>query len=101
MCATSPGIAASAGAYPARTTRSVLVSRKLVAKAVNPRDNREAVSLTKSGLAAHDAIVAGAQERNRGLLAGLCETEVAMLLGHIDRLSEKAARMLADEKDLS
>lgn len=79
-----------------------LVSRKLVAKAVNPRDNREVlVSLTRSGLAAHDAIVVGAQERNRALLGDLSETEVAMLLGHIDRLSEKAARMLADEKDLS
>ena len=33
-----------------------LVARKLVAKAVNPRDNRETlVSLTKAGLAAHDA----------------------------------------------
>src|SRR4029078_7401748 len=46
-----------------------LVSRKLVAKAVNPRDNREAlVCLTRTGLAAHDAIVAGAQERNPRLL---------------------------------
>jgi DNA-binding MarR family transcriptional regulator len=78
-----------------------LVSRKLVAKAVNPRDNREVmVSLTKAGLAAHDAIVAGGQERNRRLLVGLSEAEVAMLLGHIDRLTEKAARMLADERDL-
>src|SRR5579871_7037990 len=34
-----------------------LVSRKLVAKAINPRDNREVlVRLTRSGLAAHDAI---------------------------------------------
>src|SRR2546421_9380029 len=49
-----------------------LVSRKLVSKAVNPRDNREVlVSLTKTGLAAHDAIVAGGQERNRRLLAEL------------------------------
>jgi hypothetical protein len=27
--------------------------------------------------------------------------EVALLLGHIDRLTNTAARMLADEKDLS
>lgn len=27
--------------------------------------------------------------------------EVAMLIGHIDRLTDKAARMPADEKDLS
>jgi len=79
-----------------------LVSRRLVAKAVNPRDNREVlVSLTRAGLAAHDAIVAGGQERNRRLLAELSDAEVTMLLGHIGRLTEKAARMLADEKDLS
>jgi DNA-binding MarR family transcriptional regulator len=78
-----------------------LVSRKLVAKAVNPRDNREVlVSLTKAGLAAHDLIVSGGQERNQRLLAELSEAEVTMLFGHIDRLTEKAARMLADEKDL-
>jgi hypothetical protein len=65
----------------------------------NPRDNREVlVSLTKAGLAAHDAIVAGGQERNRRLLAELREAEIEMLLGQIDRLTEKAARMLADEK---
>jgi DNA-binding MarR family transcriptional regulator len=81
---------------------AVLVSRKLVAKAVNPRDNREVlVSLTKAGLAAHDAIVAGGQERNRRLLAELSEAEIAMLLAHIDRLTEKAVGMLADEKDLT
>ena len=41
-------------------------------------------------------------ETKRRLMADLNETEVALLLlGHIDRLSENAARMLADEKDLS
>src|SRR5438128_423879 len=79
-----------------------LVSRKLVARAVNVRDNREVlVSLTRAGLAAPDAIMAGGQERNRRLLADLSETDVAMLLGHIDRLTDKAAEMLADEKDLN
>src|SRR5271163_4198411 len=49
-----------------------LVTRKLVSRAVNPRDNREVlVGLTRTGLAAHDAIVAGALERNRRLLEGL------------------------------
>jgi len=79
-----------------------LVARKLVAKAVNPRDNRETlVSLTKAGLAAHDAVVAGGQERNKRLLANLSEAEVAMLLDNIDRLTETAVQMLDDEKDLS
>jgi DNA-binding MarR family transcriptional regulator len=78
-----------------------LVSHRLVARAVNPRDNREVlVSLTKSGLAAHDAIVAGAMERNQRLLEQLGEDEIADLLGHIDRLTEIAARMLATEKEL-
>jgi DNA-binding MarR family transcriptional regulator len=79
-----------------------LVSRKLVAKAVNPRDNRETlVSLTRTGLAAHDAIVAGALERNQRLLEQLSREELALLLGHIDRLTDIAAEMLAAEKDLS
>ncbi|QIG92355.1 MULTISPECIES: MarR family winged helix-turn-helix transcriptional regulator [unclassified Bradyrhizobium] len=78
-----------------------LVARKLVAKAANPRDNRETlVSLTKSGLAAHDAIVAGAQERNRLLLEQLTPQELALLLGHVDRLTEIAAEMLTAEREL-
>src|SRR5216683_4156025 len=78
-----------------------LVSRKLVAKAVNPRDNREVlVSLTRTGLAAHDAMVAGGLERNRRLLEQLSEDELATLFGHIARLTETAAQMLAAEKDL-
>jgi DNA-binding MarR family transcriptional regulator len=78
-----------------------LVSRKLVAKAVNPRDNREAlVCLTRTGLAAHDAIVAGAQERNRRLLEQLSAAELEVLLAQIDRLTETAVEMLAAEKSL-
>jgi len=79
-----------------------LVSRKLVTRAVKPRDNREVlVSLTRSGLAAHDVIVAGALERNRRLLEQLDPAEVAMLLAHIDRLTRKAEATLAVEKELS
>ncbi len=78
-----------------------LVSRKLVERRVNPRDNREVlVSLTRTGLAAHDAIVAGAQERNERLLEQLDDGEVAMLLAHIERLTRKAEKMLALEKAL-
>src|SRR6201996_1439779 len=67
-----------------------LVSRKLVSRAVNPRDNREVlVSLTRTGLAAHDTIVAGAQERNRRLLEQLDSGEIAVLLEHIDPLTRK------------
>jgi DNA-binding MarR family transcriptional regulator len=79
-----------------------LVSRKLVSRAVNPRDNREVlVCLTRTGLIAHETIVAGAMERNRRLLEQLSKDEVAMLLGHIDRLTDTAAKMLDAEKDLS
>src|ERR1700753_3868438 len=78
-----------------------LGARKLGAQGVNPRDNREVlVSLTRSGLAAHDTIVAGAQERNRRLLEQLDSGEIAMLLEHIDRLTRKAEVMLAVEKEL-
>jgi DNA-binding MarR family transcriptional regulator len=78
-----------------------LVSRKLVAKAVNPRDNRETlVCLTKAGLVAHDAIVTGAQERNRRLLEQLGPDDLQVLLGQLDRLTDTAAQMLAAEKDL-
>jgi len=79
-----------------------LVARKLVAKAVNPRDNREVlVCLTRTGLAAHDAIVTGAQERNRRLLEQLSQEELKLFLAQIDRLTETAAGMLAAEKDLN
>lgn len=97
-------LAAAVGLDKGQISRALadLVSRKLVAKEVNVRDNREVlVSLTKAGLAAHDAMVAGGEERNRRLLADLSESDVEMLLGHIDRLTDKAVEMLADEKELS
>jgi DNA-binding MarR family transcriptional regulator len=76
-----------------------LVSRRLVSRAVNPRDNREVlVSLTAAGLAAHETIVAGARERNRCLLEQLSEHDVLMLLAHVDRLTDTAAGMLDAEK---
>ena len=79
-----------------------LVSRKLVSRAVNPRDNREVlVCLTRVGLIAHETIVAGAAERNQRLLESLSKDEVAVLLGHIDRLTGTAAKMLEAEKDLT
>jgi DNA-binding MarR family transcriptional regulator len=96
-------LAAAVGMDKGQISRALteLVSRKLVARAVNPRDNREVlVCLTKAGLAAHDAIVAGAQERNRLLLEQLSEDELKALLGKIDRLTETAAQMLAAERDL-
>jgi DNA-binding MarR family transcriptional regulator len=77
-----------------------LVSRKLVSRAVNPSDNREVlVCLTRTGLIAHETIVAGALERNQRLLEHLGKDEVAMLLGHIDRLTDTAAKMLEAEKN--
>ena len=95
------GLAEAVGMDKGQISRALagLVSRKLVSKAVNPRDNREVlVGLTRTGLIAHDAIVAGALERNRRLLEQLDKDEVAMLLGHIDRLTRKAEAMLEAEK---
>ena len=79
-----------------------LVSRKLVSRAVNPRDNREVlVCLTRTGLVAHDAMVAGALERNLRLLEHLGKDEAAVLLGHVVRLTDAAADMLDAETDLN
>jgi DNA-binding MarR family transcriptional regulator len=79
-----------------------LVSGKLVSRATNPKDSREVlVRLTRSGLAAHDAIVAGGLERNQRLTEGLSREEVAMLPVQVDRLTVWAADMLAAEKELS
>jgi len=79
-----------------------LVSRRLVARAANPKDSREVlVRLTRSGLSAHDAIVAGGLERNARLLEGFSSEEVATLLVQIDRLTDRAADMLAAEKNFS
>jgi hypothetical protein len=58
------------------------------------------VCLTRNGLAAHDAIVAAALERNQRLLEQLGKGEIADPVGHIDRLTEVAAEMLAAEKEL-
>ncbi|MGL9617309.1 MarR family transcriptional regulator [Bradyrhizobium sp. U531] len=77
-----------------------LLTRKLIAKSANPKDSREVlISLTTAGLAAHDAIVDGAQERNRRLLEDLSEAEFHTLLGQVDRLTAIAAEMLESEKN--
>ena len=79
-----------------------LVSRRIVAKAANPRDSREVlVSLTRTGLAAHDAIVTGALERNQRLVEQMEKDEVAVLMKQIGRLMRKAEQMLATERELS
>ncbi|MGY4624180.1 MarR family winged helix-turn-helix transcriptional regulator [Bradyrhizobium sp. USDA 4486] len=76
-----------------------LLSRKLIAKSANPKDSREVlISLTAAGLAAHDAIVEGAQERNRQLLEQLSANELDTLLAQIDRLTAAAEKMLEAEK---
>ena len=69
---------------------------------VNPQDNREVlVCLARSGPVAHDAMVAGASECNQRLLEELGKEEVAALPGHVDRLTDTAARRLDAEKDLN
>ncbi len=56
------------------------------------------MSLTPAGLAAHDAIVGGAQERNRLLLEQLSKDEFETLLAQIERLTATAEAMLEAEK---
>ncbi len=97
-------LAAAVGQDKGQISRALagLVERKLVSRVVNPRDNREVlVSLTPAGLAAHDALVAGALERNQRLLDGLGADELAALMVQVERLAERAEEMLATERDLS
>ena len=97
-------LAAAVGMDQGQISRALaeLVARKLVAKAANPRDNREVlVCLTRTGPAAHDAIVSGAQERNRRLQEQLGPGELKLFHAQIERLTETAAGMLAAEKDLN
>ncbi|UPK30634.1 MarR family winged helix-turn-helix transcriptional regulator [Bradyrhizobium sp. 195] len=76
-----------------------LLSRKLIAKSANPEDSREVlISLTPAGLVAHDAIVDGAQERNRRLLEHLSEAEFHTLMRQVDQLTAIATEMLESEK---
>lgn len=94
-------LAESVGQDKGQISRALaeLVSRKLIAKSANPKDSREVlVSLTSAGLAAHDAIVEGAQERNRMLLEQLSNDELETLLAQIDRLTTTAEAMLEAEK---
>ena len=79
-----------------------LVSRKLVARRSTRRDNREVlVSLTRTGLAAHDAIVAGAQERNRRLLEQLERGRGDDAARPYRAPDRQGGKMLAVEKELS
>jgi DNA-binding MarR family transcriptional regulator len=78
---------------------SALVQRELVSRQVNPNDNREVlVALTPAGLAVHETVLHGAIERTDTLLDGLSNADIALLNDHIERLTEKATRMLRDEE---
>jgi hypothetical protein len=55
---------------------------------------------TKAGLTARDAIVAGAQQRQRRLLEQLGNEELEMFPGLANRLTGTAAQMLDAERDL-
>jgi hypothetical protein len=60
-----------------------------------PETNGEVlVCLTRTGLVSHDAMVTGAPERNHRLLEQLGKEQVAVLLGHVGRLTETAAKLL-------
>src|SRR5260370_15945457 len=59
-----------------------LVSRKLVSRTVNPRDNREVlVCLTRTGLIAHETIVAGGLARQHALPGKPSQGEEGEVLG--------------------
>jgi DNA-binding MarR family transcriptional regulator len=96
-------LAAAVGMDKGQISRALseLVRRRLVTKAVNARDSREVlVSLTKSGLVAHDRIVAGATERQQRLLAVMDTDRLQRLRDDVDRLTAIAAQMLEEERGL-
>lgn len=93
-------LAALIGMDKAQLSRalSALVSRRMVVRSANPADNRDVlVALTKEGLRAHDALIATAERVNAQLTEGF-SAEEAMLVGDIlDRLTQRAEALLAEE----
>jgi DNA-binding MarR family transcriptional regulator len=71
--------------------------RGFVTRSPDSRDARRAlISLTASGKAMHDSILAIARRRQRRLLAALPEGTADTLIACLDRLQAEADRMLAE-----
>jgi len=75
-----------------------LVARRLVSRATNSRDNREiALALSAEGRAIYAALNKAALERNRALVAGMGEGDLARLSALLDALTERARALLRAE----
>jgi hypothetical protein len=78
------------------------VSRKLVSRAVTPRKTGKRWSALSGPVwSPMMRWWPGAPARNRRLRQYLGKEEVAALLGHLDRLTDTAAKTLDVEKDLN
>jgi DNA-binding MarR family transcriptional regulator len=79
---------------------TALVKRRILVRTSDPEDNREVrIALTPRGQSTFDALIALAQERNREIIAGLSQAEVASLLDALARLLANAKTMLAQSQE--
>lgn len=85
----------------ARTSRAVtsLVAKRLVQRAVQPGDRRQArLTLTAQGRALYDALFPLVQDINRRLLAPIGQADVARLDGALARLQAQADQLVAQSQ---
>lgn len=94
-------IAAGMGLEKAQLSRTVstLVRRGLVSKKINPRNNREVlISLTREGRRQSRTIHRAGEAANARLLADFSGKDLAVFVGHIERLTERARALLHSEQ---
>jgi DNA-binding MarR family transcriptional regulator len=92
------GLVEILGLDKGQLSRSVaaLVKRRILMRTAHPQDSREVyIALTPQGQETFGALIALALERNRELVAGLSQPDVAILLAALDRLLVNARLMLA------
>ncbi len=78
---------------------TALVKRRILVRTAGPQDSREVhIALAPHGQATFAALIALALERNRELVAGLSQAEVAALLAALDRLLANAKIMVAQSQ---
>ena len=90
-------VAQRAGRDKSQISRGVsrLVRRRLVSRRPSPRDTRAVeIALTPRGRRAYGVLRASAGQRHRSLLAGFPARERRLLLAMLDRLTERARRLL-------
>ncbi|MFO1168432.1 MAG: MarR family transcriptional regulator [Rhodoblastus sp.] len=81
-------------------TVSALEKRGLVQRRTNPQDNRETlISLSRAGERAYARMIASAEATNQALLAPFEPQDREALRMLVDRLTDRAREILAQEQD--